>query len=176
MQNGEKKRSALDHVYHTQHKIFDGFEKFGPRFSDHWSIKCCVSAPGRAKPNDTFILRRSWKDFDQNNYLHDLVNRPWDEVLDPKKSAHEQAGAFQNIMKSTLDDHAPLKKFKIRPHFVKGLSEKTKKLIKDREKLQAYTRYAKECGDRLLQYILYQKYSAKDLRPETLDRLACGRS
>ena len=44
------------------------------------------------------------------------------------------------------------------------------------DELQADTRYAKECGDKLLHYILYQKYSAKDLNPETLDRLACGRS
>ena len=42
------------------------------------------------------------------------------------------------------------------------------------DELQADTRYAKE--DRLLHYILYQKYSAKTLKPEVLDRLACGRT
>ena len=41
---------------------------------------------------------------------------------------------------------------------------------------QADTRFAKECGDKLLHYILYQKYSATDLNPETMNRLACGRS
>ena len=156
LQNGEKKRSALDHIYHTQHDIFDGFEKFGPRFSDHWSIKCNVNAPKRAKPSETFILRRSWKNFDQSSYLHDLVNRPWDKVLDPKKSVHEQAEAFQDIMKSTLDDHAPLGKFKIRPHFVKGLSEKTKKLIRDREKARvAGNKPGLSANERL---ILREKY------------------
>ena len=44
------------------------------------------------------------------------------------------------------------------------------------DELQADTRYAKECGDKLLHYILYQKYSAKDLNPEKLDRLVCGRT
>ena len=44
------------------------------------------------------------------------------------------------------------------------------------DELQADTRYAKECGDRLLHYILYQKYSAKTLKPEVFDRLACGRA
>ena len=44
------------------------------------------------------------------------------------------------------------------------------------DELQADTRYAKECGDKLLHYILYQKYSAKKLDPETLDRLVCGRT
>merc|ERR1712141_748145 len=39
---------------------------------------------------------------------------------------------------------------------------------------QADARYAKECGDKLLHYILYQKYSAKDLSPEQLERLACN--
>ena len=42
------------------------------------------------------------------------------------------------------------------------------------DELQADTRYAKECGDKLLHYILYQ--SAKKLDPETLDRLVCGRT
>ena len=32
------------------------------------------------------------------------------------------------------------------------------------DELQADTRYAKECGDKLLRYILYHKYSAKNLR------------
>ena len=41
---------------------------------------------------------------------------------------------------------------------------------------QADARYAKECGDKLLHYILYQKYSAKDLSPEQLERLACNRN
>ena len=44
------------------------------------------------------------------------------------------------------------------------------------DELQADTRYAKECGDKLLQYILYQKYSTKKLDPETLDRVVCGRT
>ena len=44
------------------------------------------------------------------------------------------------------------------------------------DELQADTRYAKECGDRLLHYILYQKYSAKKLKPQELDRLACNRT
>ena len=44
------------------------------------------------------------------------------------------------------------------------------------DELQADTRYAKECGDRLLHYILYQKYSAKKLKPQELDRLACART
>ena len=44
------------------------------------------------------------------------------------------------------------------------------------DELQADTRYAKECGDKLLHYILYQKYSAKDLNPEKLDKLVCGRT
>ena len=44
------------------------------------------------------------------------------------------------------------------------------------DELQADTRYAKECGDKLLHYILYQKYSAKNLKMETLDKLVCGRT
>ena len=44
------------------------------------------------------------------------------------------------------------------------------------DELQADTRYAKECGDKLLHYILYQKYSAKVLSPAELDKLVYNRS
>ena len=44
------------------------------------------------------------------------------------------------------------------------------------DELQADTRYAKECGDKLLHYILYQKYSAKKLSPAELDKLVYNRS
>ena len=44
------------------------------------------------------------------------------------------------------------------------------------DELQADTRYAKECGDKLLHYILYQKYSAKKTAPLELDKLVCGRT
>ena len=33
------------------------------------------------------------------------------------------------------------------------------------DELQADTRYAKECGDKLLHQYLYQKYSAKKVKP-----------
>ena len=42
------------------------------------------------------------------------------------------------------------------------------------DELQADTRYAKECGDKLLHYILYHKYSAKNLKNLDLDKLVCG--
>ena len=42
------------------------------------------------------------------------------------------------------------------------------------DELQADTRYAKECGDKLLHHILYHKYSAKELRNLDLDQIVCG--
>ena len=42
--------------------------------------------------------------------------------------------------------------------------------------LQADTRYAKECGDKLLHYILYHKYHAKNLKNPDLDKLVCGKT
>ena len=44
------------------------------------------------------------------------------------------------------------------------------------DELQADTRYAKECGDKLLHYILYHKYSAKNLKNLDLDKLVCGQT
>ena len=47
-------------------------------------------------------------------------------------------------MEETLERHAPLRRTKVKEHYRKGLSEQTKKLIKERDKLRREERYCKE--------------------------------
>ena len=44
------------------------------------------------------------------------------------------------------------------------------------DEIQADTRYAKECGDKLLQQYLYQKYSAKKFTSLDLNKLVCSKT
>ena len=57
---------------------------------------------------------------------------------------------------STLNRHAPLRKTKIRPHFRKGLSVKTKKLINERERLR---RAKDKCKNPSVKSSLVKKHS-----------------
>ena len=100
-------------------------------------MKCFPLLQKKKKVADKFILRRSWTNFIEKNWLLDLINQAWENVIDPKKSVHQIAQAFDDIYESTLNRHAPLIKTKIRPYYQKGLSKKTLELIKERDKLGA---------------------------------------
>ena len=75
-------------------------------------------------------MRKSAEVF--GGFLLDLVNQPWEEVINEKITVHQQAKIFQELLESTLNRRAPLRKVKITPNFRKGLSAQTKELIQKR--------------------------------------------
>ena len=85
----------------------------------------------------------------------DLANQPWENVIDPKKTVSEQAKEFDKIVSDTLERHAPLIKSKIHEQFKKGLSEDTKRLIREREK---WRRKLVKCKDPTRINFLGSKY------------------
>ena len=91
--------------------------------SDHHPIVCSLllKRPKR-KAVARVTLSRSWKNFHDGRFLLDLVNQPWEEVINAKSTVHQQAEIFQELLESTLNRHAPLRKVKIRPNFRRGLS------------------------------------------------------
>ena len=100
------------------------------------------------KKKDSYILRRSWKNFNNEDFIRDLANQPWQEVIDPKKTVHEQANEFDKILEETLERHAPLRRTKIRENFKKGLSENTKMLMQERENVRREQRHCKDESSR----------------------------
>ena len=95
--------------------------------SDHRPVMCQLQLkkPKKLVPI-RYTLARRWSDFDKIMFLHDLINQPWEKVISIGTNAHQQAQAMYHIMESTVERHAHLRKIKIRPHFKKGLSVKTK--------------------------------------------------
>ena len=105
---------------------------------------------------DKYTSRRTWNDYEEEAFLHDLINQAWERVIDVNKNVHQQAEAFNDIFESTLNRHAPLRKTKIRPHFIKGLSTKTKTLIKKRNRLRLQS---SRCKDPLQKRALQSKFN-----------------
>ena len=136
LQNGEKAKSALDHVYSNDEKVFtcSKEQKLPNSLSDHLAIysEFQMSQGKHENKRPNYFLRRCWKKFNQNDFMKDLTNQPWETVIDPKKTVHEQSQTFDQIFKETLDRHAPIRKTKIHDNFRDGLSETTKKLMRER--------------------------------------------
>ena len=69
--------------------------------SDHRPVICSLQLKKADKKVVTrHTLARSWKNFDGQNFLHDLVNQPWGEcVINPDLNVHQQAQGFDEILK-----------------------------------------------------------------------------
>ena len=146
--------------------IFDNFQKFSPTISDHYTIMCSVKVAQQPKPEQGYILRRSWANWDTPMFLLDLVNQDWGEVIDPQKNAHQQASAFMNIFGSCVNRHAPLRRSKVRPNPRKGLSVRTKFLMRKRNRLRLQKNRCKNVEKKAL---LQKKYS--DARNAVISRI-----
>ena len=159
LSNGEKVKSALDHVYSNDEKIFKNNkdQKIPNSMSDHQAIfsEIRMMQGKEEKKEPSYFLRRCWKNFKESDFVKDLVNQPWEIVINPKKSVSEQAESFDNIFKETLDRHAPIRKTKIHDNFRDGLSEKTKQLILERDKKRSGST---KCSDITRKEVLAQKY------------------
>ena len=131
--NGEHYNSALDHFYCSSDKIFSNFKKLIISMSDHRHIVCSLPLKTQKKKVVArFTLSRSWMNSNDIGFLLDLVNQPWEQIINEGTTVHQQAEIFQELLESTLNRHTPLRKVKIRPYFKKGLSAQTKELIKIR--------------------------------------------
>ena len=145
--SGKKVESALDHIYTNDTKTFTNeFKLPNNGMSDHCPILCDMKLNKEKVQvkKDIYILRRSWKTFSNEKFIQDLANQPWQEVIDPKKTVHDQAHEFDRILEETLERHAPLRRTKVRENFRNGLSEKTKQLMKERDHLRHDVRKCKD--------------------------------
>ena len=75
------------------------------------------------------------KNFTKTRWIDCLRNRDWSNVKS-KTDVNEKAAALTEEINKALDECAPLKKFKVRQNYKPGLSEDTKKLMRERD----YTR------------------------------------
>ena len=81
------------------------------------------------------IRRRSYKNFDSEEYLQDLSKVNWSDVLVcPELDLATEI--FTSKLKSVLDVHAPWVKFQKRKLFCPWLTKETKQMMQQRDKLK----------------------------------------
>lgn len=85
--------------------------------------------------NETRMLTyRSFKDFSLNNYLWELGTKNWEEVF-LSETIDEKVSVMNDLIVSTLDNHAPIKKIKTRKQRITPwVNDNLKSLMKARDK------------------------------------------
>ena len=81
------------------------------------------------------MKKRSYKYFNQNDYLEAVKSISWWELYscdDPEKAAN----IFTNKLNCVLDEVAPIRKFQVRSKYAPWLSSATKAMITERDLAQ----------------------------------------
>ena len=131
-----KTKSALDHIYFSPNKA-ENCRKLEISMSDHYPVCVDIAMQKQKKLRDTFILKRSFKDFKKEPFLSDLAQLPdWQSLQDPSLNVHQKAEIFDIALESCVNRHACLKRIKVHENYKKGLSRTTKSLINKRNRLR----------------------------------------
>ena len=127
----ETSTSCIDHLYcNAQHRISPvQVISFGS--SDHDAISY-VRFAKEPKPPSRVIMKRSYKNFNKENFLSDLSNLDFGDVygtLDVDMAADLLTQKLVNV----LDYHAPWIKFQQRKNYVPWITIDTVKLMAERD-------------------------------------------
>jgi len=106
--------------------------KVSPSFiSDHELILVVLNMK-RTRPKPTHILARSYKNYKPDAFLHDLSQVPW-HIIGTFEDVNDSLYAFHQLFEQILDQHAPIRKVKIRSHPNPFITPEIRELMKTRD-------------------------------------------
>jgi hypothetical protein len=128
--------SALDHIYvsHDQNTKTTA-KKMDASSTDHLPIIAEVNFRAQQAKNNTTIHKRCMKNFTQQKWTGCLAGKEWED-LGKTEDVNEMAQYFNKRVVEALDECAPWKNIKIQKNYKFGISNKTKQLIKERDKVR----------------------------------------
>ena len=131
-------QTIIDHMYsdNPQNIIWTSVPKIG--LSDHYPIFCSRKINFKInKSNHHYITYRSFKTFNEENFLSDLNNVDWNILLDCS-DVNETLQSFIETFLAVVDKHVPLRKHRIkRQHQPEWLNEEIIDAMRDRDKFKA---------------------------------------
>ena len=135
VQGGQLSRSCIDHCYTNVPEKLSVPEVVAVGDSDHLGV--VVTKFSRADPiKPKTVVKRSYKKFEIENFLTDILNSSIDEDVKACNNIEEAAKVFEESFRMILDKHAPVKTFQMRKHYSPFVSDKTKNLMLERNALK----------------------------------------
>ena len=133
MANGTVAESAIDHVYSSK-TLEDKLEvkKLPNGSSDHNPVITKFQKPYTKKIYLKSITKRSMKNFSKSNWNTVLRKQDWNSV-EESEDLNTKVKLFTTFIDAAMDEIAPIKTFTVKSNYRFGLSENTKKLMKQRD-------------------------------------------
>ena len=123
--------SCIDHVYCNYRHRCSSPRVIVSGASDHDMVSYIRYSKGPSTPSRK-IGRRSYKNFVETDYLADLGNIDWNDVL-ATEDLDRAVDILTEKLNFVLNKHAPWKVFQLRKSFCPWLTDETKELMKERD-------------------------------------------
>ena len=124
-------QTLIDLVMTTNTNLIDSCSVLTSSISDHSLIEVVMKLrKPRIKP--TYITTRSYSSYDKKSFLQDLEYAPW-HMVNFFDNVDDQVGVFNSLFLEILNDHAPVKKIKIKSRPNPFVTREIKQLMKTRD-------------------------------------------
>ena len=128
--------SAIDHIYvsgELEERIYT--KKLEESSTDHLPIMVGVKTREKRKAEQKFVRKRCMKNFTQEKWKLQLAMKNWEKIGETE-DVNEMAQHFNEKVIEALDECAPIKEMKIRQAYKDGLTDRTKAMIKERDRMR----------------------------------------
>ena len=106
---------------------------FETHITDHYLVYVVLNLKA-PKPLPTYVISRSYKNYDSESFVNDLAQVPWYENA-LTDDAGEKVEHFNEKCLEILERHAPVRKRKVRNRQCPFLDKEIKKLMDEREQV-----------------------------------------
>ena len=90
------------------------------------------SSVPRVKPVPVYRTGRNWRAFDEHEFLTDVRDTDWHTVVTRDASCERQWDAFSEKLNRLIDEHAPIRRFKVRNPVPPPVTDETLDLMHQR--------------------------------------------
>ena len=106
--------TLIDHIYTTNEENISDARVAQIGLSDHYAIFCCRKINFSLKNNSHKTIKyRSFKSFNENEFLQDLSAVPWSEI-ELLENVDTMLGVWYDFFNDVIDKHAPIKTHRIK--------------------------------------------------------------
>ena len=99
--------------------------------SHHRRVVTCLSLP-RVRPPPLYRTGRNWRSFDEQAFLADVSSTDWYSLVHRSASCEQQWDRFTEVINRLLDQHAPVRRFKVHNPSPPPVTQETLDLMSER--------------------------------------------
>ena len=101
-------------------------------YACHHRRVCLETRIPRCKPVAQYRTARNWRVFDRESFLNDIANVDWSAIVSRRLSCEEQWDAFSSGLLAVLDNHAPVRRFRVKNQKSPPVTDETAELMQQR--------------------------------------------